>query len=94
MRRNNNLIQIIPEEIMSEPEKDNIYVDTLKKYFVETSIHGLKYIYESKRRVVERLFWLISVIIMTISAAFLIYEVTYDMIDGLICPVNRYSTVF
>ena len=60
---------------LKDEEDDNKCVDIIKKYFVETSIHGLKYIYESGRHIIERLFWVLSFLFMATSAVYLIYQV-------------------
>ena len=60
---------------MEPPEEDNKCVDIIKKYFVETSIHGLKYIFEGGRHLVERIFWCIAVLILWCCAIGLIYQV-------------------
>ena len=58
-----------------EDEEDNKLVDIIKKYFVETSIHGPKYIFENKRHSFERLFWIVAVTFMASCGFFLIYQV-------------------
>lgn len=58
-----------------EVQKDNKCVDIIKKYFIETSIHGLKYIFETKRAAIERLFWLIAVGTLWTCGIVLIYKV-------------------
>ena len=65
---------MIPNEAKYDKE-DNKLVDIIKKYFTETSIHGLKYIYEDKRHAVERLFWVIAVTVLGFCAGYLIYQV-------------------
>ena len=47
----------------------------VQKYFIETSIHGLKYIFESKRHIAERIFWIIAVITLASCGGYLIFQV-------------------
>ena len=69
---------IIPNEARYiEKDEHNKCTDIIKKYFIETSIHGLKYIYESKRHAVERIFWLIAVSTLACLGGYLIYQVRY-----------------
>merc|ERR1739844_242910 len=56
-------------------EEDNPLVDIIKKYFIETSIHGPKYIFENKRHSCERLFWVFAVSIMASFGFYLIYQI-------------------
>ena len=58
-----------------EKDTENKFVEIIKKYFVETSIHGLKYIFESKRHFIERLFWFIACLFLWVFCFYLIYEV-------------------
>ena len=58
-----------------DEERDNKCVDIIKKYFIETSIHGLKYIFENKRHFTERIFWIIACCIMWSSGFYLIHQV-------------------
>ena len=64
-----------PKEAKYDPGKDNRFTDIVKKYFIETSIHGLKYICENKRHAVERIFWFIAVLTLTFCGGYLIYQV-------------------
>lgn len=57
-------------------EEDNKCVDIIKKYFIETSIHGLKYIFENGRHVSERIFWIISCVVLWSLGILLIYQVS------------------
>ena len=57
-------------------DEDNKIVDIIKKYFIETSIHGLKYIFEGKRVFIERLFWIIACLSLWTCAILLIYQVS------------------
>ena len=59
-----------------EDEEDNKLVDIIKKYFIETTIHGPKYIFENKRHSFERLFWVVAVSFMASCGFFLIYQVS------------------
>ena len=65
---------------MEPPEDDNKCVDIIKKYFVETSIHGLKYIFEGRRHLVERIFWCIAVLTLWCCAIGLIYQVLIEIV--------------
>ena len=56
-------------------DDENKVIEILKKYFIETSIHGLKYIFEGGRHGSERLFWIISELFMFILCFYLIYLV-------------------
>ena len=56
-------------------DDENKVIEILKKYFIETSIHGLKYIFEVGRHGSERLFWIISELFMFILCFYLIYSV-------------------
>merc|ERR1712018_461822 len=58
-----------------EKDTENKFVEIIKKYFVETSIHGLKYIFESKRHFIERLFWFIACLFLWVFCFYLIYEI-------------------
>ena len=58
-----------------DDEEDSKVVDIIKKYFIETSIHGPKYIFENKRHSCERLFWVFAVSIMASFGFYLIYQV-------------------
>ncbi len=55
--------------------KPNAASDITRKYFAETSIHGLKYIAEPGRHIVERIFWLVAVVSFAVTAGYLIYAV-------------------
>ena len=55
--------------------EDSKVVDIIKKYFIETSIHGPKYIFENKRHSCERLFWVFAVSIMASFGFYLIFQV-------------------
>ena len=46
-----------------------------QKYFCETSIHGLKYIMESKRLVIERMYWILATLSLWSFGIYLIYGV-------------------
>ena len=65
------------KSFMDDIDKDdeNKVIEILKKYFIETSIHGLKYIFEGGRHVSERLFWIISELFLCILCFYLIYSV-------------------
>ena len=65
------------KSFMEDMDKDdeNKVIEILKKYFIETSIHGLKYIFEGGRHVSERLFWIISELFLCILCFYLIYSV-------------------
>ena len=65
------------KSFMEDIDKDdeNKVIEILKKYFIETSIHGLKYIFEGGRHVSERLFWIISELFLCILCFYLIYSV-------------------
>ena len=62
---------------MDDIEKDdeNKVIEILKKYFIETSIHGLKYIFEGGRHISERIFWIIAELFLWIFCFYLIYAV-------------------
>ncbi|CAL8122076.1 unnamed protein product, partial [Orchesella dallaii] len=45
------------------------------EFLAETSLHGLKYIGQSKRHIVERTFWILAFIVGIAAAGFLIYGV-------------------
>ena len=64
-----------------EKNIENKFIEIIKKYFVETSLHGLKYIFESKRHFIERLFWFIACLVLWVFCFYLVYEVrkiSYD----------------
>ena len=54
-------------------DDENKVIEILKKYFIETSIHGLKYIFEGGRHGSERLFWIISELFVHIMFLFDIF---------------------
>ena len=61
-------------------EKENFGIHLKKltrKYFEETSIHGLKYILEHKRNVIERIFWILATLSLWTFGIYLIYGVSY-----------------
>ena len=58
-----------------DKDEENKVIEILKKYFIETSIHGLKYIFEGGRHISERLFWIISELFLWIFCFYLIYAV-------------------
>ena len=64
--------------LVLDDDNDNKLVDIIKKYFIETSIHGFKYIFENGRHVFERLFWLIAVSVMASCGFYLIYQVSFS----------------
>ena len=79
---------------MEPPEDDNKCVDIIKKYFVETSIHGLKYIFEGRRHFLERIFWCIAVLTLWCCAIGLIYQVCiffYSLLNYVLTYVNGIS---
>ena len=49
--------------------------EVARKYFEETSIHGLKYITEPNRTLVERVCWVIFITVSCCVAGYLIYSV-------------------
>ena len=75
-----------------EPEEDNKCVDIIKKYFIETSIHGLKYIFEGGRHFFERLFWCIAVLTLWCCAIALIYQVSFSFKNDF--PRGNYIRLF
>ena len=64
--------------LVLDNDNDNKLVEIIKKYFIETSIHGFKYIFENGRHVFERLFWLIAVSVMASCGFYLIYQVSFS----------------
>ena len=68
--------KVVSPMLPQTTEHDNKVVDIIKKYFIETSIHGLKYIFEGKRVVLERLFWIIACLTLWTCAILLIYQVS------------------
>ena len=42
---------------------------------MDTTLHGLKYITERRRHVLERFFWIVTVVIAWIFAGYMIYKV-------------------
>ena len=50
-------------------------IEVARKYFEETSIHGLKYITEPNRTLVERVCWVIFITVSCSVAGYLIYSV-------------------
>ena len=65
------------KSFMEDIDKDdeNKVIEILKKYFIETSIHGLKYIFEGGRHISERIFWIIAELFLWIFCFYLIYAV-------------------
>ena len=59
----------------AEPDEESRVIEIIKKYFIETSIHGLKYIFEAGRHFTERTFWVIAVLFLWVFCFYLIYEV-------------------
>ena len=41
-------------------DDENKVTEIFNKYFIETLLHDLKYIFEGGRHFIERLFWIIS----------------------------------
>lgn len=68
----------------SNPKQESCHQikDVARKFKMETSLHGLKYIAESDRHILERLFWVIVVLMSWCTAGYLIYVVI----------VNNYTT--
>ena len=62
-------------------------IEVARKYFEETSIHGLKYITEPNRTLVERVCWLIFITVSCCVAGYLIYSVCGNMGTVLICYI-------
>ena len=60
----------------NEEKEDNRLMDIFKKYSIETSMHGPKYIFENKRHPFERLFWVIAVSLFAACGSYLIYQVS------------------
>lgn len=58
-----------------EEKEENKCIEIIKKYFSETSIHGLKYIFENKRHIIERLFWLFASLLMWSLGFYLISQI-------------------
>ena len=52
--------------------------EVARKYFEETSIHGLKYITEPNRTLVERVCWVIFITVSCCVAGYLIYSVIME----------------
>ena len=78
MKLSNNKTKPFSTKMLGpDEEDDNKLVDIIKKYFIETSIHGFKYIFENGRHIFERLFWLIAVSVMASCGFYLIYQVSF-----------------
>ena len=54
-------------------------IEVARKYFEETSIHGLKYITEPNRTLVERVCWVIFITVSCSVAGYLIYSVSRNL---------------
>ena len=54
-----------------------------RKYLEETSIHGLKYIYEKNERPAEKVFWILAVSGGLIMAIVLCYQVSNHRVLGI-----------
>ncbi len=63
--------KIFPESLSTAVRKPCISVRNIQ----ETSLHGLKYITESLRHSVERIFWLVTIVVAWAFAGYLIYKV-------------------
>ena len=59
----------------AEKDEESRVIEIIKKYFIETTIHGLKYIFETGRHFSERIFWVIAVLLLWTFCFYLIYEV-------------------
>ena len=77
--------QIEPETVENQTfelqDKNNFGIHLKKltrKYFEETSIHGLKYILERKRNVIERIFWTLATLSLWTFGIYLIYGVSIN----------------
>ena len=66
---------ILTQSILIKDEDDEPLLDLTKSYFIETSLHGLKYLTEAKRKSVERFFWMIAIVISWVFAGYMIYKV-------------------
>ena len=77
MRNKDKVTPLSSPMLDPDEDKNNKLVDIIKKYFIETSIHGFKYIFENGRHVFERLFWLIAVSVMASCGFYLIYQVSF-----------------
>ena len=51
------------------------FSEMIYKFMSETSLHGLKYITETMRHSMERIFWLVTVSAAWIFAGYMIYQV-------------------
>jgi hypothetical protein len=54
-------------------------MDHIKVYFQESSIHGFPYIVNRDLHVVEKILWIVSLVISFICCGFLIYEIGVKM---------------
>ena len=65
------------EEVGDERKRESChqFKDVARKYKMETSLHGLKYIAEDERHILERVFWVTCVLLAWCTAGYLIYKV-------------------
>ena len=71
----NRMLEEAEEEEEDKSEKCHQFKDVARKYKIETSLHGLKYIAENDRNIFERIFWIVCVLLAWFCAGFLIYKV-------------------
>jgi hypothetical protein len=55
----------------------------VKRFFDESSVHGLQYLTKEKVHVIERLFWLLAIISSCICSSLLIYEIGVKVQEDL-----------
>ena len=73
LEKSNTEVKSFMDDI--DKDEENKVIEILKKYFIETSIHGLKYIFEGGRHISERIFWIIAELFLWIFCFYLIYAV-------------------
>lgn len=53
-----------------------------KEFFLETSIHGLKYVGQRERHLTERIFWILSFVVGCFAAFWLIKDIWWKYYDS------------
>ena len=70
LEKSNTEVKSFMDDI--DKDEENKVIEILKKYFIETSIHGLKYIFEGGRHTSERIFWIIAELFLLIFCFYLL----------------------
>nr|XP_014285382.2 pickpocket protein 28-like [Halyomorpha halys] len=66
--------QLAMRQESEEPNRKQKFINCLRKYCDATTLHGFKYLSEPNRPLYERIYWLIAIIIVYSTVAFIVID--------------------